>query len=321
MSRYNHLSIEERESLAIKLAKGQSLRGIAQELHRAPSTISREMKRNDPGKGYSPHRAQNHYEEAREKSVRRSILRNPQAVSKVTELLSRFWSPEQISNRLKYENNKMRISTSTIYRGIQSGLLDESCRNKLRIKSKRYRKNKQTSRCGHLNVEYRIADRPKSIKHRKRFGHWESDTICGANNDERMATHVERRSRYLLLLSLPSGKATAFAQATIEAFQSIPPRLRKSFTVDHGKEFAKHRDMMQALDCKIYFADPHCPNQRATNENTNGLLRQFFPKGIPFGDQDLAVHQVAHLYNTRPRKCLGWKSPAEVFFHKSLHFT
>ena len=138
-----------------------------------------------------------------------------------------------------------------------------------------------------------------------------------------MATHVERKSRYTVLLKLERrGHSETYMQATKQAFDAMPPHLRRSLTVDHGKEFAAYRWLMKELDCIVYFADPYCPNQRATNENTNGLLRQFIPRRTdiaPVSQQ--ALDSFAYLLNTRPRKCLGWKTPLEVFSKKLLHLT
>lgn len=323
MSHYRHFTMDERESLLIYLNQGKKNCEIAKLLNRSPSTISREVRRNARSRSkYSALQAQKAYEHRRKRSVRKCKLAHPAFAEKVSELLTNAWSPEQISNRLQYEHNAIQVSTSTIYRGLECGLLDCELRKKLRIKGKRRHGGKKKSKCGHLDIEYTIHDRPKSVESRQTIGHWESDTVRGAKWTGCIATHVERASRYAVLCKIPNRTADAFTGATVQAFLRIPKRKRRSFCVDHGKEFANHREILQILNCKVYFADPHAPWQRGTNENFNGLLRQFFPKRTSFAEvtQD-DVDAVAKLLNRRPRKSLGWKTPEEVFLHKALHLT
>ena len=323
MSRYRHFTIAERESLLGYLKQGKKNCEIAKLLNRSPSTISREVRRNARSRSkYSALQAQKAYEHRRKRSVRKCKLAEPNFAKKVSELLENAWSPEQISNRLQYEHNTIQISTSTIYRGLERGLLDCELRKKLRIKGKRRHGGRKKSKCGHLDIEYTIHDRPKAAESRQTIGHWESDTVRGAKWSGCIATHVDRSSRYAVLCKIPNRTADEFTRATVEAFLRIPKRKRRSFCVDHGKEFANHREILQFLNCKVYFADPHAPWQRGTNENFNGLLRQFFPKRTSFAEvTQEGVDAAAKLLNRRPRKCLGWKTPEEVFFHKSLHLT
>ena len=258
----------------------------------------------------------------RKNSVRKPILADPKVVQTVSNLLEMAWSPEQISNRLKYEHNQLKISTSTIYRALDAGLLDEKLCKKLRIKGRLRHGGRKKSKCGHLDIEYSIHDRPKSADKRKTIGHWESDTVRGSKWTGCIATHVERKSQYSVLCKIPNRTAEVFTQATIQAFQKIPKGKCKSFCVDHGKEFSDYRKIQTELNCKVYFADPHAPWQRGTNENFNGLLRQFFPKRTSFAEvTQKDVEAVMELLNRRPRKSLGWKTPEEVFFHKVLHLT
>ena len=167
-----------------------------------------------------------------------------------------------------------------------------------------------------------MRNRPKTAEDRKTIGHWESDTVRGAKWSGCLATHTERKSRFLIMRKIPNRTAQAFTEATITAFRLIPATKRKSFTCDHGKEFSLHKELSEKLECKVYFADPHAPWQRGTNENCNGLIRQFFPKRTSFDDvtQDDA-DRVALLLNRRPRKSLGWKAPEEIFLKKLLHLT
>lgn len=323
MDHYHHLTIEQRENLLVCVNQGKKYAEIAAEIHCSESTVSREIRRNSASRQeYSAIKAQRAYEKRRKNSVRKPILADPKAVQTVSNLLEMAWSPEQISNRLKYEHNQLKISTSTIYRALDAGLLDEKLCKKLRIKGRLRHGGRKKSKCGHLDIEYSIHDRPKSADKRKTIGHWESDTVRGSKWTGCIATHVERKSQYSVLCKIPNRTAEVFTQATIQAFQKIPKGKCKSFCVDHGKEFSDYRKIQIELNCKVYFADPHAPWQRGTNENFNGLLRQFFPKRTSFAEvTQKDVEAVMELLNRRPRKSLRWKAPEEVFFHKVLHLT
>ena len=323
MDHYHHLTIEQRENLLVCVNQGKNNAEIAAEIHCSESTVSREIRRNSAGRQeYSAIKAQRAYEKRRKNSVRKPILADPKAVQTVSNLLEMAWSPEQISNRLKYEHNQLKISTSTIYRALDKGLLDEKLRKMLCIKGRVRHGGRKKSKCGHLDIEYSIHDRPKSADKRKTIGHWESDTVRGSKWTGCIATHVERKSQYSVLCKIPNRTAEVFTQATIQAFQNIPKGKCKSFCVDHGKEFSDYRKIQIELNCKVYFADPHAPWQRGTNENFNGLLRQFFPKRTSFAEvTQKDVEAVMELLNRRPRKSLRWKTPEEVFFHKVLHLT
>jgi len=323
MSRYNHFTITERENLLVYVKLGKKNCEIAKLMGRSPSTISRELRRNaESRETYSAIQAEANYRTRRKRCVRKYKLKNTKYAKKVKKLLNLLWSPEQIANRLRRENSKVRISTCTIYRALYNGILPAKLRTVLRIKGKLRFGGHKKSPCGHLDIEYTIHDRPKSVENRSRIGHWESDTIRGAKWSGCLATHTERKSRFLVMRKMPDRTAASFTEATITAFGMIPPGKLKSFTCDHGKEFSMHRELSEKLGCKVYFADPHAPWQRGTNENCNGLIRQFFPKRTSFADvsQDDA-DRVALLLNRRPRKSLGWKTPEEVFLNKSLHLT
>ena len=323
MNRYHHYTTKERESLLLLIRSGEKNSAIAKKLGRSPSSISREIRRNAAKREeYSAVKAEENYARRRQNSVRPFKLTLPGYAEEVSRLLSLYWSPEEISGRLRHEENPLYISTATIYRGLENGLLDPTLVKKLRVKGRiRYGGHKK-SRCGHMDVEYTIHDRPAKAKTRERIGDWESDTVRGSKWSGCIATHVDRKSRYSIFCKIPDRTASAFTTATLLAFRKIPKSKRKSFTVDHGKEFADHREIYATLKCKVYFADPHAPWQRGTNENTNGLLRQFFPKRTSFAkvtQED--VDDVARLLNRRPRKCLGWKTPEEVFCGNLLHLT
>lgn len=323
MSRYSHFTMEERESILILIKTGKKNCEIARILGRSPSSISRDIRRNSCSRNrYSAVAADRKYAIRRKKCIRKCKLMLPGYAEKISALLRMAWSPEEISHRLRYENSPICISTSTIYRGLENGLLPIELCHQLRIKSKQRHGGHKKSKCGHLDIEYTIHDRPKRADNRAAIGDWESDTVRGAKWSGCIATHTDRMSRYAILCKIPDRTASEFTAATVLAFEKLPKSKRKSFTVDHGKEFSMHREIYAALNCKVYFADPHAPWQRGTNENFNGLLRQFFPKRTSFADVTQEdVERVALLLNQRPRKCLGWKCPEEVFFKKSLHLT
>ena len=320
MSCYKHLSIEERESILLMCAAGKKQAEIGFMLGRSASTISRELRRNRHlFKGYSAVEAQNRYHKRRRRCRRRQLLKEQQNRDQVIKLLKIYWSPEQISNRLREEKNPIRIGTSTIYRGIKNGMLPKEMKQKLRTRP--YHKPKG-GRTGHLTVAKNIQERPQEANQRLTLGHWESDTVRGSRNSGCLATHVDRKSRYLVSIKIPDRTTEVFMDATIKAFADIPKCKCKTFTTDHGKEFAGCKRLTDVLKAEVYFADPGSPGQRGTNENTNGLLRQFFPKRSSFKYvTQAAVERASILLNTRPRKCLGWLTPLEVFTSKLLHLT
>ena len=302
MRHYTHLSIEEREKLYLRRGQGAKLREIARELGRSVSTISRELKRNErPRHPYSPSQAQKRYEKRRKACGRKHIL----CEAEKREYIRRFiqedhWSPEQISNRLKLESAEVQISYAAIYRAIKAGIFDENkraaSRNKkkafayhLRRKGKKQRRQRDRKRQGsHFCDADRICDRPPEADDRSELGHAEAT----------------RDAMTALLGALPEDKV-------------------KSVTPDRGTEFTLYREISKTLrGLPFYFADPHSPWQRGTNENTNGLIREFIPKGTDLAHvpADDVAHLVA-LLNLRPRKCLDWRSPLEIFFNILLHLT
>ena len=320
MSCYHHLTIEERESILVFFAQGYSIRKIAEKLHRSPSTISRELKRNKNYKAplrYSPGSAQEKYRRRRERCHRQLRLKEEETRKLVISFLRRRWSPEQINHRLKLEQNPIQIGASTIYRGYEKKLLPKELRECLR--KRKYHKPGKNKRTGKIEPPHRISERPEEANNRSQIGHWESDTVHGANGTGYLATHTDRKSRYEVAILLRNRTSEAYMEATAEAMKRLPAL---TFTTDRGKEFAKHEILSQKLKVEVYFADPHAPGQRGTNENTNGLLRQFFPKRRSF--EALTQEQVDHvvdLLNHRPRKCLGWRCPHEIFFDEVLHLT
>lgn len=319
MNCYSHLTMDERESILVMREKGESLSNIAKSLNRSKSTISRELRRNGrPIAGYSACYAQKQYEKRRRTCVRSKRLTETSTREKVLELLEQYWSPEQICMRLNKEKSPIQIGTCTIYRGIRSGLLPKGIKKKLR--SKPYHKPKgEGCQTGKLAVPNSIHERPSEANARQVVGHWESDSVQGSQRSGFIATHVDRKSRYLVAAKIPDSKTATYMKATIDALNGLPA---KTFTTDNGKEFAGHEQLTRALGAQVYFCDPGMPGQKGTIENTNGLLRQFFPKRSRFDKVTQAqVDTAVRFLNLRPRKCLNWASPFEVFFHMSLHFT
>lgn len=253
--------------------------------------------------------------------MRKRKLDDPTLKEYVRGKLLEYWSPEQIDGRLKLEKARTRISFATIYRAIHSGQLDipKKC---LRRAGRKPSPHKEETR-GRLHGQKTIHDRPRSADTRAWFGHWEGDTVRGAQGKGVAATFVDRRSRFLVACLMPDRRAQTLTDAMCAAFARFPKSLKRSFTVDNGNEFFGYQSVEEQLGTKVYFADPYHPWQRGLNENTNGLLRQYFPKKCDFlavSAQDF--QSVVYALNHRPRKCLGFRSPAECFpFSRLLHFT
>lgn len=313
MCHYSHFTTEEREMSRVLKAQGLSIRAIAKKLNRSPSTVSREFRRNCYADGtYSAHHADKLYQKRRKNCGRKPKLQSGAVRDYVVEKMNLRWSPEQIAGRARLDKETFSISFSTIYRAIDSGVLPSQLKKIMRFKWK-HKKCKGDDRRGKIPDTTPISKRPAGAENRTRFGHWESDTVSGMRKTGCFGTHVERKSGYLIAFRIDDRQDKAFNKATIEAFSSVPDKLKKSFTVDNGKEFAAHKELTAATGMKVYFCDPYSPWQRATNENTNGLIRQFFPKGTSFADiTDDDLQYVVDLINNRPRKRLNFLSPYEV---------
>lgn len=333
MSHYHHLTIEEREKLYLMKGQGKKVREIAQELGRAPSTISREWRRNRPNRSaYSPSKAQRRYERNRKNCGRKHILCCPEK----REVIRRFiqeehWSPEQIEKRFQMEENPLQISYSSIYRAIHAGLFGQEQRIRrsqrfsyyLRRKGKRSNKKGEKNKQGQYYKQHTISERPASANERKELGHFEADTVVGKRGGACLVSLVDRKSRFTLAAKAPNASAPAVRDTMIALLSQLPKNKVKSVTPDRGSEFALYQEVSSAIhDIQFYFADPYSPWQRGTNENTNGLIREFLPKST---DMTPVPHQSISDFidklNLRPRKCLHWKSPFEVFFNCLLHLT
>lgn len=331
MSHYKHLTLSEREKLMYFLAKGYSMRRIARELGRSASTISRELKRNTSKGEYLPVKAEARYHKRRKKCRREKLLTNIRLYALVWDkFLNHQWSPEQIAGRLKLENYPYQISYRTIYRAIYSGMFDVSrkrepdgvhtAKRKLRHKGKPRRGKDYVEKRGQLTIPHTILERPEAAETRSRLGDWEADTVLGGKKGPCLLTLVDRRSRLLICRKLSRRSSKELAEAAIQALQDHP---LETITPDRGTEFRYHERVTEGLGgVQFYFSLPHHPWQRGTNENTNGLLREYFPKGQDLTDvTQEAVQRVEDELNHRPRKILGYKTPAEIHFSILLHLT
>lgn len=323
---YVQLTSEERYVIYhLKLYK-LSLREIARRLGRHHSTISRELKRNGPIISTWVYWHQGAHEQAlkRRKQARhyRRYTHVP-LTQYVAESLRAEWSPDVIAAKLKKDypdDNKMRVSIETIYRWVYR---DASRGGRLftclsRSHKKRRRQRHYGSGRGLIPGRVSIHLRPDLVASRERFGDWEGDTVEGAKGSGNISTHVERKSRYLIAGKLTDKTAAVTAQTASAVFLRIPELLRHTLTLDNGKEFARFRDIEKNTGLKVYFADPYSAWQRGTNENTNGLLRRYFPKGMDFrGVTEKTLAKVVEKLNHRPRKCLDYRTPHEVFMEAS----
>lgn len=327
MRHYNHLTLNEREMIMYFRAQGYSISKIAKKLGRNKSTISRELKRNAGTSLYRPALAQSKYFKRRTNCRPHKKLDDPALYQRVKELfLEQQWSPDEIAGRLALECHKRVISYNTIYRAIYAGLFDDPNKShgsrgavrKLRHRGKSRHKKGYIEKRGKIKISNDISKRPAGAENRTRRGHWEADTVAGKDGKACLVTLVDRKTRFLV-----GGKAKSKTAADVNAVMiaSLQGQVVKSITPDRGKEFARHADVTKALNgVQFYFPKPHQPWERGTNENTNGLLREYFPKGVNISDiPSEEVQAVYDKLNHRPRKCLGYRTPYEVYYSKPLH--
>ena len=324
---YRHMSAEERETLSLGLAHGHSLRTMASVLGRAPCTVSRELARNavrGPYRACTAHTLAS----ARARQPRRSRkLLNPWLWQYVRTHLGQGCSPEQIAGRLRREypdDMQKHLSTETIYVGLYvlpRGTLRSELLAALRQARKARRpRARGTDRRGQLPNLTPIAERPAEVATRTVPGHWEGDLIKGARNGSAVGTLVERTTRLVILARMEGTDATSARQGFTKKLRHVPALLRKTLTYDRGKEMAEHERLATRLAIRVFFADPYSPWQRGTNENTNGLLRQYLPKGTDLsGYTQRELNAIAHRLNTRPRKCLNFATPLEVYAQLRHH--
>ncbi len=320
-----YLSEDERVLIADLRRQGCTVHAIAGELERSPSTISRELRRNqDPDKGqYRPFVAQRLAAQRRARPGRGKLIADPELRAFVAAQLAKRWSPEQISHalRLQFPDQPERhLALETIYQAVyrpELGGLHRKLPKALRTGRRRRKPHQhpQARRPGRLVDMTMIDARPADADDRATPGHWEGDLITGEQNRSAIGTLVERSSHFTILLHLPGGRHTAEAvrDALVAAMSVLPAHLRRSLTWDQGSEMALHAEVARDLGMPVFFCEKASPWQRPSNENTNGLLRDYFPKG-----SDLSVHRaedvaaVAAELNQRPRKTLGWASPAQL---------
>ncbi len=315
------LSAAEREEVSRGLLLGQSFRHIAIQLQRAPSTISREVNANGKREAYRAFDAEETSAVRNRRPRARKLASNAGLRREVERRLRDRWSPQQIAARLVCDyplDLSMRISHETIYQSLfvqARGTLRKELTAHLRTARTRRKPHGRALSKGRMCDMVMIADRPAEAADRAIPGHWEGDLIIGKNGKSAIGTLVERRSRFLILLRLPDGRsAEQVRKALTREVQKLPAELRRSLTWDQGKEMAEHVTFSVDTNVKVFFCDPHSPWQRGSNENTNGLLRQYFPKGADLTAITRAeLTSVARELNSRPRHSLAWMKPSEVF--------
>ncbi|MCH7507900.1 MAG: IS30 family transposase [Proteobacteria bacterium] len=316
------LTLTEREEISRGVVAGQSMRSIAASLGRSPSTVSREINRNGGWRRYRACKADRAAWDRAHRPKTCKLVENRALARMVAKKLKKFWSPEQIAGWLKRtypDDENYQVSHETIYRSLfiqARGALKKELLQHLR-KTRAMRRSRhhtqKTDDHGRISNAISISERPPSVEDRAVPGHWEGDLIFGSNNSQ-IATLVERHTRYVMLAKVNSKDTETVINALIKHAHKLPRELYKSLTWDRGKEMADHQRFSLDTDIKVYFCDPQSPWQRGSNENTNGLLRQYFPKGT-----DLSVHSqaklngVARQLNERPRKTLEYETPAERF--------
>jgi IS30 family transposase len=316
------LTLAEREEISRGLVRDLSLRTIASRLGRAPSTISREVNRNGGLQHYRASRADQTAWDRAHRPKPCKLASEPALSRRVASKLRAHWSPEQIAGWLKRtypEQENHQVSHETIYktlfiqaRGALKKELQQHLRSQRAIRRSRHASQKGDGK-GQIKDMVSIRERPAAVEDRAVPGHWEGDLLIGTHNSQ-IATLVERHTRYVMLVKVPNKDTETVISALIRQAHKLPSELYKSLTWDRGKEMSDHQRFTLATDIQVYFCDPQSPWQRGSNENTNGLLRQYFPKGT-----DLSVHSQAKLnaiarqLNERPRKTLGFETPAERF--------
>jgi len=313
------LTLAEREDISRGIASGSSIREIARHLDRAASTVSREVTRHGGRPAYRAHEADEQAWESALRPKRCLLALHPRLREVVASKLILDWSPEQISGWLKThypDDESMRVSHETIYRSLfiqARGVLKTELMDHLR--SKRRMRRSQHSRIfrdsrGQIVDAISIRERPAEVEDRAIPGHWEGDLLSGAKNSY-IATLVERHSRFAMLIKVPSKETEAVVAALSRHVRKLPATLKRSLTWDRGLEMAKHKDFTVATDVQVYFCDPQSPWQRGTNENTNLLLRQYFPRGTDLSSYTQSqLDKIALRLNQRPRKTLGFQTPA-----------
>ncbi len=313
------LKLDEREEISRGIAAGDSIRQIARKLDRAASTVSRELKRHGGREAYRASEADSQAWERARRPKRCRLARHRRLRWRVAQKLALQWSPQQISGWLRREfpaDQTMQLSHETIYKSLfvqARGVLKKELVAHLRTRRQMRQAKSGTLKNGLGSIvdAVSIRERPAEAEDRAVPGHWEGDLLSGANNTH-IATLVERHTRFAMLIKVHSKDTATVIDALAKHVRRLPAQLRRSLTWDRGKEMADHKRFTLATDVKVYFCDPRSPWQRGSNENTNGLLRQYFPKG-----KDLSIYPQAYLdkiakrLNQRPRQTLGFECPAD----------
>jgi IS30 family transposase len=311
----SHLTIEERDLLGQLRHQSATQKEIAEALGRSPATISRELTRNRTGGEYLAAQAQRKAEQRRRARPLERKMDNPQINAAVRTGLTHEWSPEQIAGRMKEQKSNRSVAPQTIYTWIKQDEQREHWETFLRRRGKRPRRPRNTPPTADAA---RIRNRPEAIEERLRLGDFEGDTVLGPPGTGGLATLVCRKSRLTIVVKVQSKNADHVHEKIKQRLKELDAERRHSVTFDNGTEFARCDRLEKHLGLKLYFADPGCPYQRGTNENTNGLIRQYYPKGTDFRDiTHQQVRSVEQRLNNRPRACLGFRTPAEVFFEKT----
>lgn len=308
---YNHLTISERIRIEVLSFLGYSTRFIAKFLQRHHSTVARELSRNKKQDFYDADSAQEAYSSRRHNSFRSKFSTTISSI--IAEKLSQNWSPEQIANTVLADE----LSFKTIYNWIYQGKIAHISSNQLRHKGKRRKKETR----GKFSVGNSISIRPKEVKKRETFGHWELDTVVSSRGKTKacLATFVERKTRFYVAIKIKDRTAKSMLEAVKKLERALPKKALKSFTTDRGKEFACYKEI-EELGIPVYFADAYAAWQRGCNENSNGLLREYYQKKTDLGkisNNDLIEKLL--LLNGRPRKCLNWKTPFKLFLKEVSH--
>ena len=323
------LTLAEREEISRVVVAGHSMRSIAAQLGRAPSTISREIKRNGGQEGYRASQADQSAWDRGRRPKAGKLAKNRALARIVVGKLQLQWSPEQVAGWLKRtypDDTSRQVSHETIYRSLfiqargalKKELVEHLRRSRVMRRSRHH--TQKTDKHGRITDTVSISERPAGVEDRAVPGHWEGDLLFGSKNSQ-IATLVERQSRYVMLAKVDGKDTETVVNALIRHAQKLPRELYKSLTWDRGKEMADHQRFTLATDIKVYFCDPQSPWQRGSNENTNGLLRQYLPKGIDLSAYSQSkLNAIARRLNERPRKTLNYETPAERF-HQSVAST
>jgi len=318
---YTRLSLAEREEISRYLILNRSFTDIAFQLGRHASTISREINAHGGRRYYRLCRAQAEAQRNARRRQRRRKLDAPVLYQLVADLISLRWSPEQIAKQLAVlypDDQTMQVSYETIYRYVYVYARPHLRKRVVAFLRRRHKhrriKNKEKQKTSPIQDYISIDQRPIEVNDRKIPGHWEGDLMVGARNASAIGTLVERTTRYTIIVKLKGRDAVSVRVAFEETFNSLPDDIKHSLTYDQGQEMAQHKEFTKNTNITVYFAHPHSPWERGTNENTNGLIRDFLPKGTDFNKVPAAkLDYIANLLNERPRGVLNWSTPKEAF--------